>query len=105
MSNRSKRNRADTARAINKEELRRYLSERGSVQHVIDLVEQIEDDNNDLDPLMIQRKKIAIDTRLKLLNKYLPDEKSVEVKNADGESFKTETKWTIEVVDAEHSDT
>lgn len=88
-------------RAINREEIRLYLSERGRVSHVLDLVEEIEDDSKELDPLMVQRKKIAIDTRLRLLNKYLPDEKSVEVKNAEGETFKTDSKWTVEFVNAE----
>jgi hypothetical protein len=94
-------NRKAKYREINREEIRLYLSERGKVSHVLDLVEKLEDETIDLDPMQIQRKKIAIDTRLRLLNKYLPDEKSVEVKNAEGEAFKTDTKWQIEFVNAE----
>ena len=49
---------------------------------------------------MVSRLNSANSTRLALLKKYLPDEKSVEIKNAEGETFKSDTKWTIEVVDA-----
>jgi len=104
MANPSKRNRADTARAINKEELKRYLSERGKVSHIFDLLEKIEDDSIQMEPIDLQRKKVAIDTRLSLLRKYLPDEKSVEVKNEEGETFKTDAKWTIEFINATAKD-
>ena len=46
----------------------------------------------------IQRKKIAIDTRLSLLKKYLPDEKHVELSNAEGEVFKTQGNLSINFI-------
>ena len=38
------------------------------------------------------------------VKKYLPDEKSVEIKNADGETFKTDGKWTVEFMNATPKD-
>lgn len=98
MADPKKRNRADIARAINKDELKRYLSERGKVSHIFDLLEKIEDDSTPMDAIDLQRKKVAIDTRLSLLKKYLPDERSVEVKNAEGEVFQSSVATTFNFV-------
>ena len=72
---------ANANRAIRQEALRESLSAGGHIQHVVD-----------------------IDTKLKLVSKYLPDVKSVEIKNAEGESFKTDGKWTVEFINAEVQD-
>ena len=93
----SKANSAAKRREINRDELRRYLAERGKVSHVFDSIEKLEDETLDLEALQVTRIKYAIDTRLALLKKFLPDEKSIEIKNPDGEVFKTDSKWTIEV--------
>tara|TARA_R110002020_G_scaffold131394_1_gene293785 strand:- start:664 stop:960 length:297 start_codon:yes stop_codon:yes gene_type:complete len=91
---------ANKRREVNKEELRRYLSENNRVRQIIDNIEKLEDVTLELDNVSVTRLNSAISHRLSLLKKYLPDEKSVEIKNAEGESFKTDNKWTIEVVDA-----
>lgn len=82
-------------RAVNKEELRRYLSENNRVRQIIDNIEKLEDETVELDGPMVSRINSAINARLSLLKKYLPDEKSVEIKNAEGEEFKTSTKMQI----------
>ena len=89
-----------TQRGIHKEELIRFLSERGKLSYIFDNLEKLEDLSAEMDSVTVSRLNSANSTRLALLKKYLPDEKSVELKNADGETFKTDTKWTIEVVDA-----
>lgn len=61
------------------EALRDYLEQRGKVDYVFDLLEKIEDESNPLDNDMLPRYKIAIDTRLKILAKYLPDLKQTEL--------------------------
>jgi len=94
-------NRKVSSREINREELRRYLSERGKVSYIFDTIEKLEDQKVELDGPMVGRLNIAISARLSLLKKYLPDEKSVEIKNADGETFKTDNKWTVEFINAE----
>ena len=93
-------NRKVTAREINREELRRYLSERGKLSHIFDNLEKLEDQTIEMDSVAVSRINSANSTRLALLKKYLPDEKSVEIKNADGETFKSDGKWTVEFVNA-----
>lgn len=91
-------------RAINKEELKRYLSERGKLSYIFDNLEKLEDETVELDSVMVSRLNSATNTRLALLKKYLPDEKSVELKNADGETFKSDSKWTVEFINASEVD-
>lgn len=97
-------NRKVASREINREELRRYLAERGKVKYIFDVIEKLEDQTIELDSPMVSRLSTAINARLALLKKYLPDEKTVELKNADGESFKTDSKWTVEFVNASTED-
>ena len=95
---------ANKRRAVNKEELRRYLSENNKVRQIIDNIEKLEDVNVELDNVMTSRINSAITHRLSLLKKYLPDEKSIEIKNADGETFKSDSKWTVEFINADIKD-
>ena len=97
-------NRKVASREINKEELRRYLSERGKLSYVFDNIEKLEDLTVELDSISVSRLSTAINSRLALLKKYLPDEKSVEIKNAEGETFKTDNKWTVEFINADIED-
>lgn len=55
----------------------------GHVQHVLDLCTKIE--QNPDGP--INALKVVIDTKLKLINKFLPDMKSVELTGEDGEEL------------------
>ena len=96
----SKANTAAKRREINREELKRYLAERGKLSYIFDNLEKLEDETLELDGVMVSRLNSANSTRLALLKKYLPDEKSVEIKNAEGEEFKTDSKWVIEFVNA-----
>ena len=95
---------ANKRRAINKEELKRYLSERGKLSHIFDNLEKLEDLSTEMDSATVSRLNSANSTRLALLKKYLPDEKSVELKNADGETFKSDSKWTVEFINADIKD-
>ncbi len=88
-------------RAVNKEELRRYLSENNKVRQIIDNINKLEDVTIEMDNVSVSRINSAITHRLSLLKKYLPDEKSIELKNADGETFKSDSKWTVEFINAE----
>jgi hypothetical protein len=73
--------RAVTNKRIRQESLREYLSERGSVQHLLDLIEKVEH----LDPKHPDFEKDlakfdkAISQRQKLLSKYMPDLKATEM--------------------------
>ena len=92
-------NRKVASREIQREELRRYLAERGKLSYIFDNLEKLENQSIEMDNAMVSRLNSANSTRLALLKKYLPDEKSVEIKNAEGETFKSDTKWQIEIVD------
>jgi hypothetical protein len=95
---------ANKRREVNKEELRRYLSENNKVRQIIDNIEKLEDVTIELDNVLVSRMNSAITHRLSLLKKYLPDEKSIEIKNADGETFKSDSKWTVEFINATPQD-
>ena len=57
-----------------------------------------------MDAIAVQRKRAVIDTKMKIIGKYLPDTKSVELSNKDGEPFKTDSKWVVEFVNANPED-
>jgi hypothetical protein len=95
---------ANKRREVNKEELRRYLSENNKIRQIIDNIEKLEDVAIELDNTIVSRLNSAISHRLSLLKKYLPDEKSIEIKNAEGETFKSDSKWTVEFVNASPKD-
>ena len=91
---------ANKSRAVRQEALREKLEAGGHIQHVLEICTELNDLAIEMDATMVQRKRAVIDTKLKLISKYLPDTKSVELSNKEGESFKTDNKWTIEIVDA-----
>ena len=79
-----------SAREARREELIKFLQERGKLEYVFDIIEKLESPTVELDPLQIQRLRAAMDARVNLLKKYLPDMKQVEmtaevsVSSADG---------------------
>lgn len=79
----SGRSRADENRRIRQEALREQLSNQGHVQHVIDLVRKVEAlaDQEEGEPsaARIGAYRTAIDGRMKLINKFLPDLKASEI--------------------------
>jgi len=68
-----------TAREVRREELIIFLKERGKLNYVFDIITKLEDPTYEMDALQIQRLRAALDTRVKLLGKYLPDMKAVEM--------------------------
>lgn len=74
-------------RAVRREELRAYLAERGKLSYILDNVEKIEQLDQDLTQEEVSRLKVATDIRVKLLSKYLPDLKSVEMTGDDGKDL------------------
>lgn len=71
--------REQSNRRIRQEALREQLSSQKHVEHVIDLLKKVEEPPTPLDTLDLQRYKLVIDTKMKLINKYLPDLKSTEL--------------------------
>ena len=90
--------RADTNRAIRQEELRAKLSAGGHIEHVIENVNKIQDLNNPLEPADVNRLKIASELKLKLINKYLPDVKQIELQAEHTGSL--DTNLLVQYVDS-----
>lgn len=78
------RTRAQTNRAIRQEALREQLAAKGLVQKVLDSVGKLEEAGELQDSLEVKKIQIAIDTRLALIKKYLPDLKSTELTGEGG---------------------
>jgi len=73
--------RAQANRKMRQDALREYLQERGSVQHLIDLIEKVESlepSHPDFDKDLAKYDK-AITQRQRLLGKYMPDLKATEI--------------------------
>ena len=96
--------RANENRAIRQEALRASLEAGGHIQHVLDICKELDDLTVEMDGVAVQRKRAVIDTKMKIIGKYLPDTKSVELSNKDGESFKTDSKWVVEFINADSED-
>lgn len=88
--------RAHHNRGLRQEALREQLSKQKHVQHVIEILEEINDLDKPLDQTELARKKIVVDTKLRLINKYLPDLKSTEITGEGGEDIKVKHSVTFE---------
>ncbi len=95
---RSGNTRAQENRAIRKEALREQLSNGKHVEHVIEISNKLADLDGILEQADITRLKYAADIKCKLITKYLPDLKAVELTGEDGEAIKTDNKYTVEIV-------
>ena len=90
-------------RRVRQEALREQLANQKHVEKAVDLIGKLEKEADELEPIMVQRLKIALDARFKLINKYLPDTKQVEFSgDPDNPVTIAEVKRTI--VDAQSSD-
>jgi len=90
--------RAQENKAIRTKAIREQLSAQGHVQHVIDISNKLADLATPLENTDIQRLKAAADIKARLIGKYLPDLKAVEVTGEDGKPI--EGKWTVEFINA-----
>lgn len=73
--------RANENRKIRQDALREWLSEKCTAQHLVDNINKIEDLNPESDSFAndLAKYKVANEQRLKVLDKYLPSLKSVEM--------------------------
>ena len=73
--------RAQANRQIRKDALRDYIKERGSIQYLFDLIEKIEnlDPDSDVFSNDLSKYKAALDARIKMIGKYMPDLKAQEL--------------------------
>ena len=90
--------RANANKAIRQTALREQLAAQGHVQHVVDLLGEVQAlGADDLNPVELQRYKLVIDTKLALIKKYLPDPKQVELSTPDDKPFQLENCSTKEL--------
>ena len=76
-------------RKMRQDTLREYITERGSVQYLFDLIEKIEqlDPSSEVFPNDLAKHKAALDARIKMIGKYLPDLKSQEITGDGGDAL------------------
>ena len=91
---------ADRNRAIRREALRVQLKGQGHVQHVVEIATKLREGYLSLEGTQIQSLKAAADLHCKMIGKYLPDLKAIELTGDDGESIKVDNTYTVKVVRA-----
>lgn len=67
---------------IRQEAMREQLSAKGLERHVIDIANKLHDDGASMESQEIQALKASAELRLKLINKYLPDLKAMELQGS-----------------------
>ncbi len=80
-ANQSGKTRRDKNRKIRRDELRLYLSRKGLLNKVIDIAQKMGDMRRKMPKDKFDRLKAAADINLKLINKYLGDDKTLEMLN------------------------
>ena len=73
------RNNKTKLRQEKQDTLREYLSERGKLSHIFDNIEKMEKEGVAMEAQELNALSKANEQRIKLLSKYLPDLKSVEM--------------------------
>ena len=71
--------RAQTNRKIRQDSLREQLANQKHLEKVLDSINKLEELDAQLDSVEVNRIKGAIESRIKLVSKYLPDLKSIEL--------------------------
>jgi len=71
--------RAQQNRKIRQDSLREQLASQKHLEKVLDSINKLEELDTQLDSVEVSRIKGAIESRIKLVSKYLPDLKSIEL--------------------------
>jgi phage gp36-like protein len=82
-------------RRIRQDALREQLSQQKHHEHVVEILNEVRDPSQEIDANMLARYKLVIDTKLKLMNKYIGDVKSVELTGEDGDPIKMQASFVI----------
>ena len=86
---------AQKNRTMRRESVLEVLRNKGLVQHIFENLAKIEDLDNELDALAVQKMQIGIQTRIKLLGKLVPDVKATELTGADGKELFISIERTV----------
>ena len=76
---------AQKIRQERRDSLRELLRAQGHEQHVLDLLGKLSDLDQELDNIEVQRISKVIDAKMKIINKYLPDDKEPTDLNIGGQ--------------------
>lgn len=77
--------RAQMIRQERRDSLRELLSKQRHEQDVVELIDKLASLDDELDSLKIQRLSKVIDTKMKIIAKYLPDDKEPTDLNVGGQ--------------------
>jgi len=87
-------------RAIRQDSLREMLSKKCTVEQVLRNIKKMEEQGAKMESIELQALRAATDTRVKLLNKYIPDLKSMELVGDGGGPIEVDQDWTVEFINA-----
>lgn len=87
-------------RAIRQDSLREMLSKKCTVEQVLRNVKKMEEQGKEMESVELQALRAATDTRVKLLNKYIPDLKSMELVGDGGGPIEVDQDWRVEFINA-----
>jgi len=79
--------RAARNRAVRQSELREKLAAGGHIQHVLDIAKKLANESLDINSVMTTRLKASADLQMKLVDKYLPNLKAIEMTGEDGKEL------------------
>lgn len=74
-----KRNTQTRQRQVRQEALRDFLANQKHIEHVERIIKKLLDMGEDMTRLEVKRYEVALNSKFKLINKYLPDLRSTEV--------------------------
>lgn len=77
--------RAAKIRQERRDSLRELLRTQGHEQHVLENLSKLENLTDEMDSVTVQRLSKAIETRMKLISKYLPDDREPQDINLGGQ--------------------
>lgn len=94
--------RGQANRRLRQEKLREWLKEKCTAQHLVDNLEKIEklDPESEVFTNELNKYKVANEQRLKIMNKYIPDLRQVdmELTGEDGNPIEMDHSWQVNIV-------
>lgn len=90
---------ADVRKAERIEALKQFLSKQKLIEKVIETCGKLDDLTTEIQPTDVMRLKASMDARLKLINKYMPDEKLPTDINLGGQQNNPLRTIQVEYVD------
>jgi hypothetical protein len=92
-------------RKVRQEALRDQLKAQGHLQHVVEIAKEFREQGAGMETSEITTKKHAADIHLRLINKYLPDLKAMELTGDGGGEIGIDQLLTVEFVGIENKTT